>query len=150
MANEVKKPKSAGRPSKFHESKDRIIEAIRRGNYYEPACKAAGIEYETFRLWMRKGEEEGNGEYFGFFVEVQRAEAEAEIEVVQIWKDHMPNNWQAARDFLARRNPERWSNHDKLDLKAQTNHSMVCRLHLPSNGLNPELDHLVYDGTNAM
>lgn len=32
MASEVKKPKSAGRPSKFHESKDRIIEAIRRGN----------------------------------------------------------------------------------------------------------------------
>lgn len=128
MASEVKKTKSAGRPSKFHESKDRIIEAIRRGNYYEPACNAAGVEYETFRLWMRRGENEGKGEYFGFFVEVQRAEAEAEIEVVQIWKDHMPNNWQAARDFLARRNPERWSNHDKLDLKAHTNHSMVSSI----------------------
>lgn len=44
MANEVKKPKSAGRPSKFHDSKDRIIEAIHRGNDYEPQCKAARIE----------------------------------------------------------------------------------------------------------
>ena len=75
-------------------------------------------------------------------------EAEAELEIVQIWKDQMPQNWQAARDFLARRNPERWANHEKLDLKAETKGGMVIELLLPSNGVNQELDHLVYDKSN--
>lgn len=138
----------AGRPSKFHLVKDKVIEAIRKGNYYEPACKAAGIDYSTFRDWLKKGEEDQKGPFFQFSQEVQKAEAEAELEIVQMWKDQMPQSWQAARDFLARRNPERWANHEKLDLKAETKGGVVIELLLPSKGVNQELDHLVYDKSN--
>ena len=56
-----------GRPSKFLSVKDKIIEAIRRGNYYEPACKAAGIDYSTFRDWMKKAEEDRKRTIFPIF-----------------------------------------------------------------------------------
>lgn len=105
-----------GRPSKFHLVKDKIIEAIRKGNYYEPACKAAGIDYSTFRDWLKKGEDEKKGPFFQFSKEVQRAEAEAELEIVQIWKDQMPQNWQAAKEFLARRHPKSWASQSKVDV----------------------------------
>src|SRR5262249_11287573 len=29
------------------------------------------------------------------------------------WQKHMPGNWQAIRDFLGRRHPERWGDHRK-------------------------------------
>jgi transposase-like protein len=105
-----------GRPSKFLSVKDKIIEAIRRGNYYEPACKAAGVDYSTFRDWMKKAEEDQKGPFFQFSLEVQKAEAEAELEVVQIWKDQMPQNWQAAKEFLARRHPKSWASQNKVDV----------------------------------
>ena len=38
--------------------------------------------------------------------------------------------------------------HEKLDLKAETKGGMVIELLLPSNGVNQELDHLVYDKSN--
>jgi transposase-like protein len=111
-----KKKNSVGRPSKFYLVKDKIIEAIRKGNYYEPACKAAGVDYSTFRDWMKKAEEDKKGPFFQFSEEVHKAEAEAELEIVQIWKSQMPHNWQAARDFLARRQPERWASQNKVDV----------------------------------
>lgn len=109
---------SIGRPSKFHSVKKKIIEEIRKGNYYEPACNAAGIDYSTFRDWMKKAETDQKGPFFQFSQEVQKAEAEAELEIVQIWKNQMPQNWQAARDFLARRKPERWASQNKLDVSS--------------------------------
>lgn len=105
-----------GRPTKFHLVKDKIIETIRRGNYYEPACKAAGIDYSTFRDWIKKGKEDQKGLFFQFSKEVQKAEAEAELEIVQIWKDQMPQNWQAAKEFLARRHPKSWASQNKVDV----------------------------------
>jgi hypothetical protein len=32
-----------------------------------------------------------------------------------MWKAQIPNNWQAARDFLARRFPKRWGAKEKID-----------------------------------
>lgn len=62
-----------GRPSKLTpEVKKRLIDAIKAGNYYEPACRFAGIDYSTFRKWMQKGEQAKSGQYFEFFEEVTR------------------------------------------------------------------------------
>ena len=107
-----------GRPSKLTpEVKKRLIDAIKAGNYYEPACKFAGIDYSTFRKWMQKGEQAKSGQYFEFFEEVTRAEAEAEARMVAQWQSQIPQEWRAARDFLARRYPERWAQKDKIDLE---------------------------------
>jgi len=87
----------------------RLCDAIRAGNYYEAACAYAGIDYSTFRRWMKKGEEQKRGKYREFCEAVTRAELEAEARLVAQWQQHMPNDYRAIRDFLERRFPERWS-----------------------------------------
>jgi len=130
-----------GRPSKLTEEVQKRIEnAIAGGNYYEAACKSAGIDYQTFRNWMKEGEAISNGsqkktrsnkKYFEFFEVVQAAEARAEIRVVSQWQRQIPNNWQAARDFLARRFPDRWKPRDEQEIVGDGAQVII---HLPDNG----------------
>lgn len=106
-----------GRPSKLTpDTKRRLLDAIRAGNYREPACVYAGISISTFYLWLEKGREQKSGQYMEFMEEVTRAEAEAEVRMVAQWQAHIPRDWRAARDFLARRNPKRWAPKERLDL----------------------------------
>ena len=43
-----------GRPCKLTpERQKRLCEAIAAGNYYKAACAFAGLDYCTFRRWMR-------------------------------------------------------------------------------------------------
>jgi transposase-like protein len=108
-----------GRPSKFTpETRQKLIQAIRIGNHYDTACKYAGITYQSFRNWMIKGEQaqhadpsaltDGDLDYLAFYEAVQEAEANAEMVAVMRWREQMPSDWKAARDFLARRHPQRW------------------------------------------
>lgn len=106
-----------GRPSKLtNETQDKIVQAISAGNYYEAACRYAGIDYRTFRLWMAKGEEARSGKFFQFFHAIRQAEARAEVRAVAQWQSHMPDSWQASRDFLARRHPQRWMQKERHEL----------------------------------
>ncbi len=111
---ELKRP--PGRPSKLTpETQTKICNAIASGNYYEAACAYAGVEYETFRRWMGKGKKARSGKYHGFYVAVAKAEADAEVRIVAQWQQQIPESWQAARDFLARRYSERWGTKEKLE-----------------------------------
>lgn len=104
-----------GRPSKLTPAvKQRLLDAIRAGNYYDAASVYAGIHPSTFYNWMEKGRNAKSGEFYEFFESVQRAEAEAEARVVALWQQEIPGNWQAARDFLARRFSDRWSPKEKV------------------------------------
>ena len=106
------------RPTKLTpETAQKIVDAISAGNYYEAACRYAGIDYQTLRNWMIAGEETRDGKrnktktnkgYLEFFEAVEQAEAQAEVRMVAQWQKHMPENWTAIRDFLARRHPDRW------------------------------------------
>lgn len=53
------------------------------------------------------------------------AEAAAEIAVVEMWQKATPDNWQACRDFLARRYPERWAREAKEPAQHQHLHVSV-------------------------
>ena len=107
----------AGRPSKLTpEVQERICNAIRAGNYYEASCAYAGVDYTTFRLWMQKGEKAKSGKFFDFFDAVTKAQADAEVFLVANWKKHVPEDWRAAKEMLARRFPERWGPKDKIDI----------------------------------
>jgi transposase-like protein len=109
---------AGGRPSKLTpEVKEKLINAIKMGNYYEAACAYAGIEYSTFRKWMIKGEKSKNGEFFEFFKAIKQAEAEAEARIVALWQKQIPDNWQAARDFLERRYPDRWGKRERVQME---------------------------------
>lgn len=104
-----------GRPSKLTpERQQRLLDAIRAGNYYEPACVYAGIDYATFRRWMQRGEQATHGPYREFREAVLRAEAEAEIRAVALINKAMPDDWRAAQMFLERRHPERWGKREQV------------------------------------
>lgn len=103
------KASKVGRPSKFTpETKKRLLDAIRMGNYREFSCSYAGISVSTFYAWLDKGKKQNKGEFVEFLEAVTRAEAEAEVRMVAQWQAQIPRDWRAARDFLARRFPERW------------------------------------------
>lgn len=98
-----------GRPSKLTEEvKNRLLDALRMGNYYEAACAYAGVSYSTLRGWIVKGEKAKSGKYLKFLEAVRQAEAEAEARIVLQWQKAMPEDWRAAQAFLERRYPERW------------------------------------------
>lgn len=97
-----------GRPTKLNpQTQERIVKAISDGNYLQNACALAGISEQTFGDWRRRGE---NGEepFLAFLEAVTRAEAIAEDVIISQWRDQIPQDWRAARDFLARRHPDRW------------------------------------------
>jgi hypothetical protein len=92
----------------------RLITAISKGATYVLACNYAGISYNTFISWMKKGErqldndEEGD-DYLDFYCSVKKAEGVA----VQGWliliEEAAKNgNWQAAAWKLERRYPNEY------------------------------------------
>ncbi len=104
------------RPSKLTpDVQTRLVRALSAGNYYEAACSYAGITYMTFRRWIERGQEATSGPYREFCDAVTRAEAEAEIRTVAEWQKKVPEDWKAARDFLARRYPDRWSSKERYE-----------------------------------
>lgn len=110
------KPGKPGRPSKLTEDTvNRLVHAIESGNYMKAACAYAGIDYTTFRLWMKKGEEAKSGRYFDFFHTMKRAEQMAEAKMIAQWQKHMPDNWQAIATFMERRYPDRWGRNMRVD-----------------------------------
>lgn len=107
-----------GRPSKLTEElKANLTKVIAAGNYYQAACDYVGISYSIFREWIVKGEQAKSGKYFDFSEAVKKAEAQAEIRMVQEWQKQMPENWQAIATFMERRYPDRWGRQDKSKLE---------------------------------
>ena len=99
-----------GRPSKLTPAtRRRLLDALRCGSHYEPACRAAGISFQTFRNWLARGEREQSGQYFDFLEAVKKAEAAAELRALRLWNKAMPDDWRAAKDFLERRHSKRWN-----------------------------------------
>lgn len=89
---------------------------VAQGNYYTAACKAVGISYATFRSWMAMGEasDDPTNVYREFFLRVREADGLAEVYAVSTWRKHFTRDYRAARDFLARRHPERWAEQQRL------------------------------------
>src|SRR5262245_3890526 len=107
-----------GRPCKLTpEVQERLCTAVRVGNYYEAACAYAGVSYKVFREWMIRGRRARRGKFRDFREAVLRAEADAEATVVAQWRQQIPETWQAARDFLARRFPRRWGPKEKHEVE---------------------------------
>ncbi len=110
-----------GRPSAFDEASPKILKYLRKGNTYECSCACSRISYDAFNDWIKKGKSHlkqglSDSKYAKFFQDVQKAEMDAEEEVLGHWKDCIPGNWQAAKEFLARRNPDKWGNREKVDV----------------------------------
>jgi hypothetical protein len=114
--------KTRGRPTKFNkEIAETIINLVAQGNYFDTACKVAGIDYTTFRNWIIKGEEEQKGQFYDFFNAIKRAEAEAEAKRVElILRAGMVEDWKANAWYLERRYPEKWGKVDRLEANVKS------------------------------
>lgn len=98
-----------GRPSKLTPRvQEKIITAIRAGNYAQVAAVYAGIGESTFYRWMDQGERAKAGRYRRFWQAVKEAEGEAEVRAVAIIQRKMPEDWRAAMSYLERQHPKRW------------------------------------------
>lgn len=107
-----------GRPTKLTpEIQVELVKYIKAGNYYSDACEYVGIDYRTFRNWMKKGEEAKTGQFFQFFHAIKKAEAESKIRMVAQWQSAMKTDWKAIATFMERRYPEEWGRKDKHEVK---------------------------------
>ncbi len=105
------------RPTKLTpEVRQRIVAAIRAGNYAEPSARSAGISPATYYRWIERGRKAKSGIHHDFFEEVQRAEADAEVEAVALLRKAMPENWRACAEYLERRYSERWRRRQSHEL----------------------------------
>jgi transposase len=109
--------KGIGRPPKLNaERQERILQALRAGNYVEVAARYGGIGYSTMRTWIERGEKETDGPYRDFMEAVEKARAEAEVGMVAVVKNAARTQWQAAAWWLERSFPARWGRRDRTDV----------------------------------
>jgi transposase-like protein len=109
---------NAGRKTKLTpEVQEKIVSAIRAGNYAAIAAEYAGISEGTFYGWLKRGREESKGVFFEFLKAVKGAEREAEVRAVAHVQKHFAENWTAAMTFLERKFPQRWGRRDRTPVE---------------------------------
>jgi len=116
--------KGRGRPSKLTpQVRQKLLEAIRAGSYYEPACAYAGANYFVFREWMRRGEGTDDrartDEYAQFAKDVKEAEAQGELACVAALRTASKTDPRAAMWLLERRHSDRWSSTQKIKIQVE-------------------------------
>lgn len=93
------------------ETREKILNALRAGNYRVAACKFAGISNDTFGRWMRAGNA-GEQPFAEFADQVKQAEAQAEASLVATIRKAAGDHWQAAAWLLERKYVTRWGRRD--------------------------------------
>jgi hypothetical protein len=95
------------RPTKFtSDTQNKLIQAIQMGATYELAAQFAGVSYDSFNNWMKKGSKAISGDFFEFFKSIKEAEGKAAVGwLAKIEIAANDGNWQAAAWKLERRYP---------------------------------------------
>jgi len=104
-----------GHPSKFNEDRaEKLLQAVRGGNYLETAARYAGLSYSTLRRWILKADDpDAPPEYGEFRDALEKARADAEVaSLAKIQKAASEGAWQASAWYLERSWPERWGRRD--------------------------------------
>lgn len=106
------------RPRKLNpERQQKLVDAIRAGNYQETAAIYAGIGVSTFYRWMQEAAEPGaSTELVEFREAVERAKAESEIRAVTLINTAAQQTWQAAAWYLERSYPQRWGRFQRTEI----------------------------------
>lgn len=137
----AKSQNKGGRPTKFTpEVREKILAAIRAGNYAGVAADYAGVGETTFYRWLQKGREAKSGKFREFWVAVKKAEREAEVRAVAQIQKHMDSNWQAAMTYLERKHPDRWGRRDRLQVEINPRQALGELLSLSDDDLDAVID----------
>lgn len=97
-----------------------LARLIAAGNYPDVACRGVGISPDTFKSWMTFGSAVADGPYKDFYEAIKTAEAISEMYAVQKWHEQLDRNYQAPRDFLARRFNKRWGEKIEIGVAVRT------------------------------
>jgi transposase-like protein len=99
-----------------------IIEAIRSGATVTAAAGAAGCSRRTIARWRERGAGDGaTPSEREFLLDYERAEAVAEVRLVQAITSASALDWRAAAWMLCHRWPDRWS--EKRTIKIEGEHT---------------------------
>ena len=109
-----------GRPSKLTpQLQERIIQALRWGNFIDTACLFGGIDKTSFFRYMRIGAQSSEGIYHDFFWAVNKAQAEGEIFLVHQIRNAATRDWCASAFMLERKFPKKWALRECLQEKVE-------------------------------
>ena len=111
----------AGRKCKLTEElTNTICENIELGLSYNLTCQAAGITFETFNDWMKKGAS-GDKKFTEFYERVQASEAECARQCLERIRDAAESGtWAADAWLLERRYHADYGKKDSVNMRAKT------------------------------
>lgn len=105
-----------GRPTKLApEVQEKILTALRAGNWRGVACTWAGIAQRTFREWMAHGKAHPESAHGAFRRQVLEAEKSAEMRMVALVMKAAVGDARHAEWWLERKANPRWGRRDKLE-----------------------------------
>ena len=121
---------AGGRPTKLNKEVCKTIaDGITLGMPYEHAAVSAGVSYDTFNNWMKKGKVQKSGKYFEFFKTIKEAEAKGiKNNLALITKSSKEGSWQASAWILERRHPEEFGRREVI--KASVEHDGKIQLNV--------------------
>jgi hypothetical protein len=113
-------PAKRGRPTLLtDEVEERILRAIRAGNFRGTAAQWAGIGDRTLRDWLKRGEEDEESREGLFRQRLLEAEQSAEIRMVGLISKAAERDPRHAQWWLERKHPDRWGRKDRISLDAR-------------------------------
>lgn len=112
MADKPTQPRRGpGRPSTFTpEVDEKLVGAVRAGNFRQVAAGYAGVPYRTLSSWLRQGRLCRDGPFGDFCHRFIEAERSAEIDMVEVVVSAARRgDARHAEWWLERKHPARWS-----------------------------------------
>jgi hypothetical protein len=104
---------------------NRIVKLVRKGVPYTTVCRYVGITPKTFKDWLEKGKNGYTREHVRFYERVARAEAHAEMKILQSLRAHSKADWRVSAWQLERRWPEHWAKKDRVIAETHVSGNLV-------------------------
>lgn len=97
---------------------DKIVDGVRKGNYITTVCQSVGISRGTYTNWKKWGEQ-GKEPYATFYERVTQAEAEAEMDILNVIYTNAidQGNWLSSAWILERKYPNRFGKREQMALQ---------------------------------
>ncbi len=110
----------AGRPTKLTpEIQQRIVDALKSGNFRVSAARWGGVAFRTFSEWMASGEAEPDGKWGEFRRAVIEAEESAEIRAVALIMKAALTDAKHAEWWLSHRHSVRWAEKKNVKMSGE-------------------------------
>ena len=117
------------------ETVQKILNALRAGNYLTTAARYAGVNVKTVQRWMEM--------YPEFALDVEQADASGEIRNIAIIQKAAERSWQAAAWLNERKYPERWGRVDRVEVYQVQKQAEALVEELKAEGISITVDEVL-------